>query len=612
MALLAALNAAGFLLALGQFVQVYSNPDVWSLPASPDEIAWVHKKSAGRGFFSEVQPETSPARRAEGKRGPCNRALLHLSEPQVMADYRKCFQEKADASNRSIAGAMFAANLNCWCDKKVEDTLSEFGCCDHRDYKLLCTADCVPDCTTPEALQCIKDCPATCLENEHDPEFCATGCNHCEKHMLCVAQHSKKMTMEGHPDHNLVCDDMSFDASKQWDAWKKCYSSHPARTHWHRHNAENYCYCQSDLKAAASKHKCCNSKWGKQICDEQCATAESKIDCDSAEAQKCMNDCTQECHQLYTSKMVPECKSKCFDSGSKCAKYSVCKPVGHFAFDYVCDDGLKPMDNGCCPVSSNSVSCPTLCESGAPHYPMHYAAGYQIKHRMQCMCLGCPSSDASAKKKWRKTLTDDLWKHGVAQLATIAKEEGILGANRKMQELMDARNKKILEEFEKIPGDGRPDDAFKTKMNKITAEYRVLIQQEAKLFKAAGEKETGTGLALPALPAPAAPAAAAQDNGNNSTIIVIAVAGVVGLFLIFGILALFYKFQVKKTHSAAAAGSVTWNDDATNVVMGRPVVDGSAGEAVAGAPVRTDGTGTNGKGQPDETDKSQGKAAMES
>jgi len=429
--------------------------------------------------------QNSPRGLQQGKRGPCVRALLLMVEPEKLRKWNDCVYKRVNSTSMTVAGAIYAASQECWCEEKVQETLNEFGCCQHPDYVLLCKAQCKPDCASAKALQCVKDCPAVCLEADYAPEFCSAACSPCMEHMLCIANHSIAMTKSGKQD--AICDDLGFEKSTQWDAWRKCYVKHPKRTHWHRHNAENFCYCQSDLKAAASKSKCCDAKWGKTICDEQCAVASKAIDCKSAEGVKCMNDCKQTCPQLYTQLMVPACNSTCFAKDSKCAKYSVCEPVGSHEFNYRCDDDSKPMTNGCCPGQRRgSVRCPTLCDSGAAHYPQQNVAGFAMSHGLECQCLGCPEDNSKAKKKLKDTLENDLWQHGVAQLAAISKEIGILGANRKMQELMKGRNDDILAAFASHPG--LLDAAFQAKVDVITRKYHAQIVAEAKRFKINGEK----------------------------------------------------------------------------------------------------------------------------
>jgi len=444
------------------------------------QVAEAHFPSHGRGLVSAAN---------------CIVPLIQMTNPGVLEKWQSCVNVKAEAANLQVAGSLFEATLDCWCEHKIEDTLTEFGCCQHRDFAVLCQSECEPDCASATAKQCVQDCPAACLETDYAPEFCGKSCQNCLPYLRCVTRHSHNMTVAGKQDYH--CDDDGFDKSEQWKDWKKCYSDgHPKRTHWNRHNTENYCTCNTDLKTAATAHNCCDAKWGKTLCDDQCETAKTTIACDSAEAKSCAEDCLTTCAALHTENMVPECRSKCMTEGGKCAKYSVCKPVGTFEFDYVCDDGKPPMKNGCCSAGGNRVTCPTLCDSGTPHYPIHSTAGYIWQHDLECQCLGCPSSTKAADDKWKKAMTEELWQNGVNTLAAISKEVGILGANRKMQELMAEQNKEILAVHEAFGNGQLQDMEFKRKVEAIVTKYRALIVAEAKLFKANGETET------PALPEP--------------------------------------------------------------------------------------------------------------
>jgi len=116
------------------------------------EVMWPSK--GGRGLAHMVAPrksEQTSARHLQGQKGPCVRSLLHIVEPVKMREWRECFDIKLNASNLKVAGAVFAANLECWCDKKVEPVLEEYGCRDHPDFELLFKAECKPDCTTAKA-----------------------------------------------------------------------------------------------------------------------------------------------------------------------------------------------------------------------------------------------------------------------------------------------------------------------------------------------------------------------------------------------------------------------------------------------------------------------------
>lgn len=412
------------------------------------------------------------------------------------------------------------------------------------------------------------------------------------------------MTQAGSPSYGRVCDDRGFDNSTEWKKWKECFTGHPMRTHWHRHNSENHCYCEADLKSAAERNKCCTSSWGKTICDEQCADAKSSIDCSSAEAQKCMSDCKQICHKLYVETVSPQCNSTCFQKSAKCSKYSVCKPVGPFEFDYICDDGTKPQKNGCC-IYRNSYSCPSLCDYGAPHYPVHNAVGLRFQHGLECQCLGCPANTTGAKSKFKLKVLDDLWKNGVATLAVISKEVGILGANKKMQLLMKERNDKIVAEYEAHPG--MPDATFQKKVDQIVKEYYDKIKAEAVRYEKFGDP---TPAPPPSPPPPSKDdddddddkkgGKKGDDDDGNTTIIIAAVCGVVGLLLLFGIVFMVYKIKTKSPANVNSGANATVAEPMEgdgNVVVGRPVDPANDVGAAAGAPVATGNGEKSEKGQ---------------
>jgi hypothetical protein len=77
--------------------------------------------------------------------------------------------------------------------------------------------------------------------------------------------------------------------------------------------------------------------------------------------------------------------------------------------------------------------------------------------------------------------------HGIQALASISREVGILGANRKMQELMKQRNDALMQAFDEHPGS--VDEAWNVKAAVIIAEWRVKIVAEARAFKNRGEKD---------------------------------------------------------------------------------------------------------------------------
>jgi hypothetical protein len=204
-------------------------------------------------------------------------------------------------------------------------------------------------------------------------------------------------------------------------------------------------------------------------------------------------------------------------------------------------------------------------------------------------------------------LKDDLYMHGVAVLATIAKEVGITKFSHKMQELMEERNKEIMLAFDNIKGD---EVAFQSKVDEIVAKYRTLIVAEAQRFKDAGEKdtnpETGNGPSPSLVAGVPAPAPESKDGDGNMMVIVIGIVGGVIILALAGALGMVYKMGRAKGRKEnpefpASVGPLEGMEGDNNVVMGRPVegnVDGTA--AAQGAPVQGKGQAAEGgKGEKD-------------
>jgi len=310
-----------------------------------------------------------------------------------------------------------------------------------------------------------------------------------------------------------------------------------------------------------------------------------------------MEQCKQTCSKIFREDMLPECQSKCFAQGSTCAKYSVCPPVGPFQFEYLCDDGNPPMTNGCCPKLVNGeqkMGCPSLCDSHSYDVPQYSMAGATFYHGWECQCYGCPDGMTEAKGKLREALTSDTWQNGVATLALISKEVGILGANRRMQELMQERNQLILQKFEALPA--LPDDAFQQEVNQIIARYDGLIRAEAQRFKDAGEvpEDTSGNNVVPL----DTDDPQEKEAGNDGIILIAAISASAAVVIALSVLLLYYMMNVRGRSAAGSRGrgfgAESTGTDST-VVMGRPV-DNPDVNAVAGAPVGGSGPALKGNG----------------
>lgn len=208
-------------------------------------------------------------------------------------------------------------------------------------------------------------------------------------------------------------------------------------------------------------------------------------------------------------------------------------------------------------------------------------------------------------------MINDLEQHGVLTLAAMSKEVGILGANRKMQELMKERNDKIMAAYEEHPG--IPDEAFQGKVNVIVEDYHARILLEAERFKANGEVDDFAGTAALVQPQPQIPGEKDKSpkgkkgkkdssDGDDMTIIIAVAAGAGGLLLLIIIMVLVYKLKAKKStppQKPGAQGHSPYDGD-SNVVMGRPIEGGAAAEAAQGAPVqKVDPEDLKGQGDPE-------------
>jgi len=562
-----------------QVVSLVASLAVLQAAASPSFlIEELQIKERALSVTDGLSPASDNGRGLQGQGNDlCYFNLLNVFENKVMNNWQKCINEKAKVKNMSIAGQIVEMNVECWCEEDIEATLSLYGCCQETGaYQDYCKAICPPlldTCTTAEAQKCIEDCPALCFEKDYAPSFCDSGCTGCDTYVLCITGHSKNKTLSGHVEHQPICSDNAFYSSQEWKDWFDCYSSFPKRTHWARHNAENYCYCNSSLKAAASRYSCCNADWGKTICDGDCSNAQT-IDCASAEAQTCVDGCKQTCSKIFKVEMTQACKEQCMDASATCEKYRICEPSGPFAFDYVCDDGSLPNVQGCCTGKWGNPVCPSLCSSATGHHPTLEAVNVLVTNaNMECSCQGCPSSIQQTKDKYKETLDDHLFETGTLEIARIARKVGMTGPNAKMQELLLERDAEIKELYDALPG--LPDDDWQAQMNAVMAEYTPKFLAEANRYAQDGPRTT-------IAPGTANYAKGEDPEGeSDSPIILIIVIALCGVFaLVFGVILILKCQRVKRT-----PGGQRPRDGDPNVVMGRPVAPGTDAVAAEGSPV---------------------------
>jgi len=342
----------------------------------------------------------------------------------------------------------------------------------------------------------------------------------------------------------------------------------PQRTNWHRANSQHYCICNATIKAGLQREGCCNSTWGRYLCEEVDCT----VDCTSTAALQCLQDCRTKCHLVHPRVVTTECLSTCLDANSRCHDYKVCPPQEPLNYSYVCLNGQAPQQNGCCQEQvqqpgaqpQQAEVCPSLCRI------RHH---YNFQHGRECQCFGCPESTSQVDSTLRATVLQEQIAVGQTQLTNVARQYGLRDqqASEEMIAINRERNTAIREAFSSHNGSY---DA------RLTQQIQALNAQYAdRILRAAGRardcQQRGQNC-----PAPAT--STGSDDDNSTVVIVSAVCGSVVLLLLGFVGALLFMRR-KRSSSGQTANPVPGD---TNVVVGRPV-ENTGGDATSGAPVAT-------------------------
>jgi hypothetical protein len=189
---------------------------------------------------------------------------------------------------------------------------------------------------------------------------------------------------------------------------------------------------------------------------------------------------------------------------------------------------------------------------------------------LECSCQGCPSNVEQTKAKYKETLDENLFKTGNLEIARIAKEYGLIGPNRRMQELLQERDQRITTEFNALTG--VPDDAWQATLDAIIAEYTPLFRAEAERYARDGDPTV----------APVVIERDDDDDDGSLIIIIVAAAGGAVFLVLVAIACILYS---RGKARAAVQGGQRPRDGDPNVVMGRPVAPGAQTEIAEGAPV---------------------------
>eukprot|EP00746_Dinoflagellata_sp_MGD_P159519 gnl/MRDRNA2_/MRDRNA2_86721_c6_seq1.p1 gnl/MRDRNA2_/MRDRNA2_86721_c6~~gnl/MRDRNA2_/MRDRNA2_86721_c6_seq1.p1 ORF type:complete len:563 (+),score=77.00 gnl/MRDRNA2_/MRDRNA2_86721_c6_seq1:53-1741(+) len=464
------------------------------LAAESNESTWDSQLHA-------VNDASATLRRLAGDEGhkACE-SLFTLPTPGLL-EFQKCVNTEAASADLGVPGVDLRIRAECACTHRVFEAIQALGCCEHPDFKQLCETECNPDCDSEAATNCVEQCPALCLERDYAPTSCAKTCTsgECHRHVLCITAHAAQAIETGNMER--VCHERLFAESEQMKDFHSCQVLHPHRSVWQRQNAAKHCICESKLAAAVVEATCCESSWGKDICNAPCGA----VDCGSDEGQRCLALCSEACAQMES--ISQNCYMQCFEASATCSKYDICPPTTWPSHGYICDDGSEPMKTGCCAKNPRGgpggSTCPLMCDAHKS-YPIATGDG----HRYECFCEGCPSTVEEGDAKFHLLMENELHANGQSILNAIAMEVGLKYPTRRMQQLMDERNAEIM----KVVKSGKNGAEQEREIGRINEEYVEKIRESGKRGP-----EDDTGSQSPQ-----------QEEGDESNVyFIIAVAAVV-------------------------------------------------------------------------------------
>lgn len=525
------------------------------------------------------------ARRLDGgsrqSKGKCRSVALRVMKPPALAAYEECFVDKIKGNTSthdwSIPGAEVKAQLDCWCHHNLTETMREYHCCDHDDIYPMCSVNCKSNCDSPVARDCIQNCPSMCFEAAEyvvDPNLCK-NCDwvKCWPTLDCLLSHAAQRVADG--DLNRTCHDAEFVAAPVRQEYHKCWYAAPKHSsHWNVLGAIVHCICREGMQKLARDTHCCESvTYGGGACNLECV---GETECATQTAQTCIHGCQLKCPALDLAPSQ-QCVADCLNTDSPCRKYVSCRPPA--TGNYVCNDGRWPeSSSGCCENNvTGIIGCPRLCKSqrmwrldrqqGVPWWARWNTGKNMIA---QCTCHECPESVDAIASKLVQTIQDDLWENGQRMLLDIARREGlVLGPNRRMQELMHARNEAIV----KITNAARDGESnLEELIASINARYSMHITRAARtdgddpVYLQRTVKQGGK--------------AEGRDDSESALMLTIIVCTCV-LLLGFAMTACYVMYKKKQiTH-------ITSFDANQQVVIGQPVAgqDAAEGGVATGAPV---------------------------
>lgn len=403
-------------------------------------------------------------------------ATLYTLPPPVFEAYRACVTDAVHRSDLGIPGIVPHLQARCWCEHGLGDVVDGLGCCSHPDFASSCAMDCNADCSSAEAQRCLEDCPAICLEAQYAPPSCVAACaaGNCQQFVQCTTEYAVNASEAGLSER--TCHERDFARSTQVADYLRCQVGHSHRSVWHTTNAAHFCACSSQLAEAVRRADCCDTMWGRDLCDLRCAA-----DCAGPPAQRCHEICPEMCAifvQDNVANVSRQCYDTCFHEASDCRKYAVCPGSAVPSYEYVCDDGRSPLATGCCEsayIGQPGVQCPLTCESHQTYHviataePGLYSA--QAVGNYECFCEGCPLNESIARVKLQMRVRLDIHDNGVRLLNIFAQQAGLWYPTDEMERLMDERNGLIVTA---LLGDG--DIAEREReIRRVNSEYLDLV-----------------------------------------------------------------------------------------------------------------------------------------
>eukprot|EP00931_Biecheleriopsis_adriatica_P030104 TRINITY_DN17766_c0_g1_i3.p1 TRINITY_DN17766_c0_g1~~TRINITY_DN17766_c0_g1_i3.p1 ORF type:complete len:579 (+),score=124.41 TRINITY_DN17766_c0_g1_i3:69-1805(+) len=557
-----------------------------SVPWSPKASSPAFLSQEDLRFFRDI----GQGRHERLLQAKCLPESIWLFSPPTWEKFQECLTDgyKNESFDTSIVGSEVLIISQCWCSLGLTELIKAYGCCEHPSFRQWCQMDCNADCSSTEAKDCYSKCPNLCLEPDYAPEDCDCMESGCNKYSVCIAERAAQSTQDG--TMSTICDDKEFHKSKELIEYETCVTEQPMRTNWHRHNAKAYCACRSGLKDSLGTHGCCGADWAAPTCNLTC---KSEAQCESDAATKCLTGCRETCEQLHPTMITEDCIKACFEG--PCKEYQTCAPLEPLAYEYSCENGDKPADNGCCPDANayGKQSCPSMCGM---------RRSYLIHGQLHCQCFQCPTKEEEHQKALKDTLSNQVESSGGLLMKDVCSQVTLETCpTSSMQEMLKVRNNEINQMIN--DHSGMPNANLEQQIRVTASKHnaRILLEAHRKQDCDAGKLDASECGDMPLELQKKGEEVKTEDN-SMMLVIVIVVCAII-LVLLAG--ALFFmccrkpKRNPENQEGGIGLGGMAPMDGDDQVVVGRPVT--ADNDATAGAPVTSDP-----KAQPPATSKGGG------